>query len=122
MSDTLFDVEPQHDPIDELDLPPLRGSVRQEPWANDVRRKLLSEIGKLLRDWQRYVRTLADTGKAEKAEQERVKLRAAIDASERLLKRDTCRWWLDRRNNTARELLADDPAKPGGTYNQTEPY
>jgi hypothetical protein len=119
VKDTLFDVpEPE---VEQLDLPPLRGSAKQEPWANDVRAKKLAEVGRLLREWQEYIRNLERTGKAEKATLERGKLREALDASETLLERDTCRFWLDRRDNTARELLAGADPKPGDTYNQSAP-
>ncbi len=114
MRDSLFDLPPEQ--AGGRDLPPLSGSDRQRPWAEDVRTKKLAEIDRLLRDWQEYVTLLERTGKTEPAAREREALRAAIDASEGLLKRDTCRFWLDRRCNSGRELLAGAEPNPGNTY------
>lgn len=102
---TLFDIAPEA-LEDAADLPPLRGTDRQLPWARDVRKRLLAECDRLLREWERLVETLARTGKTAAAERERVARRRAYDALEGVRAQTSAHWWIARRSQSARELLA----------------
>lgn len=112
MASTLFEVEPGTGA--ELQLPPIEGTEKQTPWAEHVRGKLLAEVRKLLRDWEGYVESLRRSGKDAKAEAEADALRQARGVSEELHQQARASFWLDRRENTARELITGAPPRPGG--------
>lgn len=101
------------EPLDAL--PELRGTVNQVPWATHVRAKLAEEVERHLRDWWRKPwPRLRDSGKAEAAEREGDAYREALDAWEGIRAQEYSGWWLDRRENTARELLHGAEPRPGG--------
>lgn len=96
----LFDIAPEPQP----ELPPLVGSSAQIPWAEKVRAKQLAAIRKLIRDEQ----VLVGRGKLDCLVLER-----HIEAVVWIKRSTSCRYWLDRRDNTALELLDGAPARPG---------
>ncbi len=104
MAQTLFDVEP--DATDESDLPELTGTEKQVPWATQIRRKLIAEMDATLLQWQRYTQRLADQGDHERSERERENLRQALRAADGIREQTYSGWWIDRRSQTAKELLA----------------
>ncbi len=108
---TLFEVEPA--PARWAELPSLRGSEKQLPWAGHVRAKALSECDRIIRERQRYVESLVSNGRHEQAARERGRLQAALDHLERIQAQTACAWWIDRRNNTGHQLLTGAAADPG---------
>jgi hypothetical protein len=115
--DSLFEVEGAADAAPEL--PPLKGTPAQRDWAADVRRGKVAETLKVLRDWEEYIRRLQGAGKTEAAAREAAALGKARERWEWIRIKNTCRWWLDRRLNTARELLAGAEPNPGNRYHST---
>lgn len=95
----LLDVEPEP----EMELPELVGSPRQVSWALDLRAKKLAEAGRLMRAAQELARV-----KPEKADT----LRRLGNALARLEQTTCARWWIDRQDRTALELL-DELAAAG---------
>jgi hypothetical protein len=118
--ETLFDLEPSLT-AERPALPPLSGTPKQLPWAAAVRCRLLTEVERLLKDSRDYLLALERSGRTEVLARERANLQAARDASERLARETSCQFWLDRRDLSARELLAGAPARPGSTYGRPDP-
>ena len=116
---TLFnDVETAPEP-GEPDLPPLRGTASQIPWATAERKAQILALRRHFRDWQELIRRHEDAGRDDAAERERAGLRHAIDELAYLERQDTCRFWLDSRKSSVLELLARD-YKPGASSWQSQ--
>jgi hypothetical protein len=95
------------------DLPMLKGTPKQVPWATAVRAAKLQDCDTLLRQWRLLIERHKDAGRSEAVERERAGYAAALDRLGAMERQVTCRWWLDRRENTAEELLTGGDAKPG---------
>lgn len=105
---TLFEVEAEtHGEVVGQELPPLRGSDKQLPWAEDVRPKLVAAINKHLREWGRFVKALAASSKTDpdRLEREQEAYRAACQKADEIFAEPYAGWWISRRKQTARELL-----------------
>ncbi len=100
----------------ERELPELVGSERQLPWARAVRARKLRECDQLLREWALLIERHEANGRTEQAGREREDRRVALDHLAALERRTAAGWWLNRRDNSARELLSGAPAKPGDSY------
>lgn len=95
------------------DLPPLKGTPKQVPWASAVRAGKLRDCETLLRQWRLLIERHQDAGRAEAAERERAGYSLALERLGALERQVTCRYWLARRDNSAEELLLGGDAKPG---------
>lgn len=114
MADTLFDVAATETADD---LPPINGTQKQIPWATQVRKDKLSAVALLIRQQQELVQAHYAAGRNEKAEQAREVCRRFIDFAGQLERESSARFWLDRRENSAHELLTNATPKPGGSFN-----
>lgn len=88
----------------EAPLPDLQGSAKQIGWAMDIRPRKLAEVARHLVEWRRLIEAHRDPEKQERA---REKLRAAMEAGERLEQITSAHWWIEHRELTAAELLAE---------------
>ena len=109
--DLLFDVEEVDEVAPSLvpDVPQWRGSEAQIAWAEKIRTGKLLGINRWIRERQE----LAAKYTGPKNEALRLQVRLALDRLEQLEREDRAWYWIDRRSNTADELLIDAPAKPG---------
>lgn len=106
-------------PAQTSDLPELDATPAQRKWATDVRNGKIKHCRKLVRDWQEYIALLRKRGTEAGqriVSQETTRLQAAIDVLERLEQETSARFWLNHRDNTARELLSEAEAAPGDGY------
>jgi hypothetical protein len=112
---SLFGSGEVHQPP-EPELPPIQGTPNQIKWATDVRNGKINHCRKALRDIQALTEQYRRQGKTELYESHRARLRKWMDRLEQLEANTSARFFLDRRENSASELLNDEDAKPGSTY------
>lgn len=110
---TLFDIEPD---ASQRQLPDLTGTAKQIPWATHVRREQFAAVDRLITEMQRLVEVHRKAGREEQAERQRAALREALDRLPELEQQTYSGWWLDRRDNTAQELLAGAEPRPGNSF------
>lgn len=113
---SLFPDEPKPKPkYDDSHLPRLQGSQRQRDRAEHIRRERFAAIQKLLRDWKTLIEHRQAKGRTEQAEREQKAYGEALDRMEHLEQMNHAAFWIERRENSARELLAGSEPKPGRT-------
>lgn len=98
---TLFDVDPT--PA----LPALTGSQAQIDWAEKIRSGKLRHVREEVKRLQALRAQMESRGHAERAEEYRRKVRQAMTALEKLERAREARFWIDRRDDTADELITE---------------
>ena len=109
----LFKV-PEAPAVDDC-LPELTGSEAQVRWARHERRELLADVDRLIGQMQALAAAYDAAGRDDLAERQREELQRTVAAAGRVTTRRSACWWIDRRKNTALELLTDAPARPGNS-------
>ncbi|HEU4751921.1 MAG TPA: hypothetical protein VFU47_02355 [Armatimonadota bacterium] len=98
-------------PPDETSLPALWGSPKQIEWAEKIRAGKLKHVEQLLREWARLIEIYQDYERAGRAEgkvaEARAKRREALDGLAVLERETSAHWWIEHREMTPRELLAE---------------
>lgn len=112
---TLFDVEPD-DVAPQATLPPLKGSEKQVDWATHIRRGKVRDIERLIGEMQEVARRHEAGGKPDLAAKQRAVLHVAVDRFEGLVAQVSASFWIERRENSARELIANAAPKPGNEW------
>lgn len=105
----LFEVPKSEEP-DGSELPALRGSEKQIEWAAKIRPKLLAQVSRYLRERRELLQRQPE---GPKKAQLRAGYTRLVDAAGRIERREWSSWWIERRDNSADELLTDKPARPG---------
>ena len=95
------------------DLPPIQGSQRQIEWGTKVRDGKLGSCYTVIRQWRELVSRHTAAGRTEAAGREQAQLSQALQRLGDLEKQASAGWWIDRRDNTALELLTNAEPKPG---------
>lgn len=100
-----------------VDLPSLEGSDKQRNWAFFIRSRKMAEVQALIRGQRGLVETHRQAGRVPQTEAAQATLTIFIDGAGRLERERSARFWIDRRENTAHELLTGGaPARPGPSY------
>lgn len=118
---TLFDAECIPERKRET-LPPMIGSQKQVDWATHIRRSVLSEADRLIKDADRLAEAYERAGKCQPARSVRAYACRLSDKRNWLASRAVeAAFWIERRDNTAEEILEGEPARPGHTFERREP-
>jgi hypothetical protein len=111
MKRTLFDdAVPEPTPRD-AGLPPIHGSVKQVSWAERVRSEKLAGMHRLLQQQRRLVQVHREAGRTLKAAQAQVYLGKILLRMERVEQQANAGWWIDRKDQTALEILNEVPVR-----------
>lgn len=109
MADTLFDLPAET--VARKDLPPLKGTDKQIPWAEGIRTRLLFAVERYLTERRRLIDVNQQRGRD--VSELRARFGAQLNRLAEMERETRAGWWIDHRECTADELLTGAPVPRG---------